>query len=187
MFEWLAGRCAWRRALLAGFRLDARCSSDQYPHASTHSQNTHQTHQQLVEVINEDYADYVSLSTRLVNVDGAVVRMRRPLLDIKVCGVIWGCGAVKVGWGGLLVARWRLGNVDGAVVRMRRPLVDIKVWRTKAMCSVYGGVGCWWRNGGWDGAVMHMCRPLLDIKAGGDGRCPQPEALQNIQNTVLAF
>jgi hypothetical protein len=39
---------------------------------------------QLVEVINEDYGDYVSLSSRLVNVDGSVIRMRRPLLDLKV-------------------------------------------------------------------------------------------------------
>jgi hypothetical protein len=37
-----------------------------------------------VEVINEDYGDYVSLSSRLVNVDGSVIRMRRPLLDLKV-------------------------------------------------------------------------------------------------------
>jgi len=34
---------------------------------------------QLVEVINEDYNDFVSLSTKLVNVDGAVLRMQRPL------------------------------------------------------------------------------------------------------------
>eukprot|EP00955_Chlamydomonas_euryale_P066609 359599-Chlamydomonas_euryale.AAC.1 len=39
---------------------------------------------QLVEVINEDYSDYVSLSSRLVNVDGAVLRMRKPLLELKV-------------------------------------------------------------------------------------------------------
>jgi COG (conserved oligomeric Golgi) complex component, COG2 len=39
---------------------------------------------QLVEVINEDYADFVSLSTQLVNVDGAVARMQRPLGDLKV-------------------------------------------------------------------------------------------------------
>ncbi|KAJ9508887.1 hypothetical protein QJQ45_028206 [Haematococcus lacustris] len=38
---------------------------------------------QMVEVINEDYSDYVSLSSRLVNVDGAVVRMRKPLCDLK--------------------------------------------------------------------------------------------------------
>jgi len=37
----------------------------------------------MVEVINEDYADYVSLSTRLANVDGAVTRMRRPLMELK--------------------------------------------------------------------------------------------------------
>jgi len=39
--------------------------------------------QRLVEVINEDYADFVSLSGKLVNVDGAVLRMHRPLLDVK--------------------------------------------------------------------------------------------------------
>ena len=40
---------------------------------------------QLVEVINEDYADFVSLSTQLINVDGAVARMQKPLGDLKVC------------------------------------------------------------------------------------------------------
>jgi COG (conserved oligomeric Golgi) complex component, COG2 len=44
-------------------------------------------HVQLVEVINEDYADFVSLSTQLVNVDGAVARMQRPLGDLKVLAV----------------------------------------------------------------------------------------------------
>jgi len=39
--------------------------------------------QRLVEVINEDYADFVSLSGKLVNVDGAVLRMHRPLLEVK--------------------------------------------------------------------------------------------------------
>lgn len=37
----------------------------------------------LVELINRDYADFVSLSTKLVDVDAAVVRMRAPLLEIK--------------------------------------------------------------------------------------------------------
>lgn len=37
---------------------------------------------QLVEVINEDYNDFVSLSTKLVNVDAAVLRMQRPLQDV---------------------------------------------------------------------------------------------------------
>jgi hypothetical protein len=40
---------------------------------------------QMVEVINEDYQDYVNLSAKLVNVDGAVLRMRKPLLELKVC------------------------------------------------------------------------------------------------------
>ena len=39
---------------------------------------------QLVEVINEDYADFVSLSTKLVNVDGAVLRMQKPLQELRV-------------------------------------------------------------------------------------------------------
>ena len=38
----------------------------------------------LLEVINEHYADVVSLSSRLVNVDTAVLRMQKPLLEIKV-------------------------------------------------------------------------------------------------------
>lgn len=46
----------------------------------------------LVEVINEDYNDFVSLSTKLVNVDGAVTQMQKPLLMLKVhmlqCGTI---------------------------------------------------------------------------------------------------
>lgn len=39
---------------------------------------------QLVEVINEDYDDFVSLSSKLVSVDGAVLRMQKPLLELKV-------------------------------------------------------------------------------------------------------
>lgn len=38
----------------------------------------------LVEVINEDYNDFVSLSTKLVNVDGVVTQMQKPLLSLKV-------------------------------------------------------------------------------------------------------
>lgn len=38
----------------------------------------------LVEVINDDYNDFVSLSTKLVNVDGAVMRMKKPLLELRV-------------------------------------------------------------------------------------------------------
>lgn len=42
-------------------------------------------HGQLVEVINEDYGEYVGLSSRLVNVEGFVLRMRKPLIELKVC------------------------------------------------------------------------------------------------------
>eukprot|EP00798_Chlamydomonas_sp_ICE-L_P020243 gene20243-26994_t len=37
----------------------------------------------LVEVINEDYSDYVGLSSRLSNMDGAILRMRKPLMELK--------------------------------------------------------------------------------------------------------
>ena len=37
-----------------------------------------------MEVINEDYNDFISLSTKLVNVDGAVMRMSRPVVKLKV-------------------------------------------------------------------------------------------------------
>ena len=42
-----------------------------------------------MEVINEDYADFVSLSTKLVNVDGAVLRMQKPLLELRVRAPPW--------------------------------------------------------------------------------------------------
>jgi hypothetical protein len=38
---------------------------------------------ELVELINRDYADFVNLSTKLVDVDGAVLRMRSPLNDLR--------------------------------------------------------------------------------------------------------
>lgn len=37
----------------------------------------------LVEVLNEDYSEYVGLSGRLTNVEGAVARMRKPLVELK--------------------------------------------------------------------------------------------------------
>ena len=37
----------------------------------------------LVEVVNEDYDEFVSLSTKLVDVDGAVARLQTPLLEVK--------------------------------------------------------------------------------------------------------
>lgn len=40
---------------------------------------------QLVEALNEDYSDYVGLSGQLSGLEGAVVRMRQPLLEIQVC------------------------------------------------------------------------------------------------------
>ncbi|XP_058103293.1 conserved oligomeric Golgi complex subunit 2 [Magnolia sinica] len=38
---------------------------------------------ELVDLINRDYADFVSLSTKLIDIDGAVVRMRSPLSDLR--------------------------------------------------------------------------------------------------------
>ena len=42
---------------------------------------------QLVEVINQDFGDYVGLASRLNSIDGSVVRMKQPLLDIKVAAL----------------------------------------------------------------------------------------------------
>ena len=52
-----------------------------------------------MEVINEDYNDFVSLSTKLVNVDGAVLRMQRPLQEVAER-----LGAVRAGLQGELNA-----------------------------------------------------------------------------------
>eukprot|EP00240_Pyramimonas_obovata_P002752 CAMPEP_0118923858 /NCGR_PEP_ID=MMETSP1169-20130426/2236_1 /TAXON_ID=36882 /ORGANISM="Pyramimonas obovata, Strain CCMP722" /LENGTH=755 /DNA_ID=CAMNT_0006864913 /DNA_START=219 /DNA_END=2486 /DNA_ORIENTATION=- len=38
---------------------------------------------ELVELINKDYTDFVNLSTKLVDVDGAVLRMRAPLIELQ--------------------------------------------------------------------------------------------------------
>ncbi|CAI5490910.1 unnamed protein product [Closterium sp. Naga37s-1] len=38
---------------------------------------------ELVELINRDYNDFVNLSTKLVDVDGAVLRMRVPLTELR--------------------------------------------------------------------------------------------------------
>jgi conserved oligomeric Golgi complex subunit 2 len=37
----------------------------------------------LVDVINADYSEFMGLSEQLGNVDGAVVRLRTPLLKLK--------------------------------------------------------------------------------------------------------
>ncbi|XVF71036.1 hypothetical protein PTKIN_Ptkin12aG0002500 [Pterospermum kingtungense] len=38
---------------------------------------------ELIDLINRDYADFVNLSTKLVDVDSAVLRMRAPLLELR--------------------------------------------------------------------------------------------------------
>ena len=57
---------------------------------------------QLVEVLNEDYGEYVGLSSRLVNVDGAVIRMRQPLIDTQVrrmfCSKVFACYQIIENW-----------------------------------------------------------------------------------------
>ena len=45
-------------------------------------------HAQLFEVINEDYNDFVSLSTKLVNVEAAVAHFQAPLLDVQVASLL---------------------------------------------------------------------------------------------------
>lgn len=50
------------------------------PHVST---SPHPYPLQLVDVINTNYSEYVSLSSRLTDVDVSVQRMKRPLLELK--------------------------------------------------------------------------------------------------------
>ncbi|KAF5476569.1 hypothetical protein F2P56_003310 [Juglans regia] len=38
---------------------------------------------ELIDLINRDYADFVNLSTKLVDVDASVVRMRAPLVELR--------------------------------------------------------------------------------------------------------
>ncbi|OVA09504.1 COG complex component [Macleaya cordata] len=38
---------------------------------------------ELIELINRDYADFVNLSTKLVDVDGTILRMRAPLTELR--------------------------------------------------------------------------------------------------------
>ena len=40
---------------------------------------------QLVDAINEDHGEFVALGSRLASIEGAVTRMRQPLLEIQVC------------------------------------------------------------------------------------------------------
>ncbi|XP_028052219.1 conserved oligomeric Golgi complex subunit 2-like [Camellia sinensis] len=49
---------------------------------------------ELVDLINRDYGDFVNLSTKLVDVDGAVVRMRAPLSEIREKILVF-CSAVE--------------------------------------------------------------------------------------------
>ncbi|XP_060178580.1 conserved oligomeric Golgi complex subunit 2-like [Lycium barbarum] len=37
----------------------------------------------LIDLINRDYVDFVSLSTKLIDVDSSIVRMRAPLLELR--------------------------------------------------------------------------------------------------------
>lgn len=38
---------------------------------------------ELIDLINRDYTDFVNLSTKLVDVEAAVVRMRAPLVELR--------------------------------------------------------------------------------------------------------
>ncbi|KAK1376018.1 Conserved oligomeric Golgi complex subunit 2 [Heracleum sosnowskyi] len=49
---------------------------------------------ELIELINRDYADFVNLSTKLVDVDASVVRMRAPLSELREKIVVF-CAAVE--------------------------------------------------------------------------------------------
>lgn len=91
-----------------------------------------------MEVINEDYSDYVSLSGRLVNVDGSVMRMRKPLVELKVSS-----GAQGEGDG---------GGGEHCGSRGRR-------WRYKVCTRVQG-------DGGWvQGMEVHTV--VWGVERGG--------------------
>ncbi|KAL5543938.1 hypothetical protein UlMin_007722 [Ulmus minor] len=59
---------------------------------------------ELIDLINRDYADFVNLSTKLVDVDAAVVRMRAPLVELRE-----------------KIEQFR-GSVDGALVSLKNGL-----------------------------------------------------------------
>lgn len=63
---------------------------------------------QLVEVINEDYADYVGLSGRLANVEGSVLRMRKPLLELRVRPCLQHCSLLLSSNGSSSSTQWSI-------------------------------------------------------------------------------
>jgi len=49
----------------------------------------------MIELINEDYADFVNLSTNLVGLDRSLLRLKEPLLRHQVRVVSTGTGIAK--------------------------------------------------------------------------------------------
>lgn len=90
-----------------------------------------------MEVINEDYSDYVSLSGRLVNVDGSVMRMRKPLVELKVStGAQGGTG----GGGGVSIAAQGEGGGDTRSARGFRGMEGgCRAWRFTLWCGGLNG------------------------------------------------
>ena len=103
---------------------------------------------QLVEVLNEDYSDYVGLAGRLTNVEGAVARMRKPLMELKV----WAGQLAHVGgWGGgalgcdshvdvmritplahtILACTPPTMQAGNCAIAVRRPLPACTVWNAR--------------------------------------------------------
>lgn len=60
-------------------------------------------------MINDDYTDFVSLSTKLVNVDGSLARMQRPLLELQAGAGVPLLGVPLQGAGG--AAGWLPGGL----------------------------------------------------------------------------
>lgn len=75
-------RCLWTRYPTSSTATSPR-SRPGYVFAANVCRHAPHQPSQLVEVINEDYNDFVSLSTKLVNIDGSVLRMQKPLLELK--------------------------------------------------------------------------------------------------------
>ena len=67
----------------------------------------------LCQVINDDYNDFVSLSTKLVNVDGALARMQAPLLELQVRQLLCFIGARSGSESGCCAARYTAAPASG--------------------------------------------------------------------------
>lgn len=112
----------------------------------TRCQWAHASHVPNEQVINEDYNDFVSLSTKLVNVDGSLQRMQAPLLELQVmhCCSLTAQGCEQLGCYG---SRRLVAVHAGAARAAGAALCTAVVWA----CH------CWLGSS----VVQHPPKPLL--------------------------